>query len=66
MQLTVGQDGMFAVNKHFKENFYLSPSFQNCVTRENNPNFDNEVKTAKSLAKVMGNPVAALKAEDKQ
>jgi hypothetical protein len=66
MTLQVGQDGMFAVNKHFKENFYLSPNVQNFVSRENNQNFDADVKTAKQLAKVMGAPVAALKAEDKQ
>jgi hypothetical protein len=66
MQLTVGQDGLFSVNKHFKENFYLSPNYQNFVNRENNPNFENDVKSAKSLAKVMGDPVANLKAEDKQ
>jgi hypothetical protein len=64
MQLTVGQDGLFAVGKHHKENFFLSPT--NFVQRENNVNFANEVKTAKQIAKAMDNPVAALKAEDKQ
>jgi hypothetical protein len=62
--LTVGQDGLFAVAKHHKENFFLAPT--NFVQRENNPNFVNEVKTAKQIAKAMDNPVAALKAEDKQ
>jgi hypothetical protein len=64
VNLTVGQDGMFVVNKHHKENFYLSPTFNNFVTRENNPAFEGELKTAKQLSKVMGNPVAALKADD--
>jgi hypothetical protein len=64
--LQVGQDGLFTVNKHAKENFYLSPNFQNFVTRENNPNFDTSVKTAKQLSKVMGDPVASLKSNDKQ
>lgn len=66
MTLQVGQDGIFAVNKHFKENFFLSPTTQNFVSRENNQNFDAELKTAKQLAKVMGDPTAALKSEDKQ
>ncbi len=65
MNLTVGQDGMFALNKHHKENFYLAPNYTSFVGRENNPGFDGAVKTAKQLAKVMGNPVAALKADDK-
>jgi hypothetical protein len=65
MNLTVGQDGMFALNKHHKENFYLAPNYATFISRENNPAFEGEVKTAKKLAKVMGDPVAALKAEDK-
>lgn len=65
MQLTVGQDGLFTVNKHPKENFYLSPNQQNFVNRENNPGFEGQVKTAKQLAKAMANPVASLKSEDK-
>lgn len=65
MNLTVGQDGMFVLNKHHKENFYLAPIHTNFVTRDNNPGFDGEVKTAKQLAKVMANPVAALKGDDK-
>jgi hypothetical protein len=66
IQLQVGQDGLFSVNKHPKENFYLSPNFQNFVTRDNNPNFDTSVKTAKQLSKVMADPVASMKSEDKQ
>jgi len=66
IQLQVGQDGLFSVNKHSKEGFYLSPNFQNFVTRNNNPNFDTSVKTAKQLSKVMADPVASLKSEDKQ
>ena len=66
LQLQVGQDGLFSVNKHSKEDFYLSPNFQNFVTRDNNPNFDTSLKTAKQLSKVMADPVASLKSDDKQ
>jgi hypothetical protein len=66
VQLQVGQDGLFTVNKHHKEEFYLSPNFQNFVTSQQNPNFDGQVKTAKQLAKVMADPAASLKADDKQ
>jgi hypothetical protein len=67
LQLQVGQDGLFSVNKHPKEDFYLSPNFQNFVTRDNNnANFDTSLKTAKQLSKVMADPVASLKSDDKQ
>lgn len=66
VNLQVGQDGLFSVNKHHKEEFYLSPNVQNFVTRENNPNFETQLKTAKQLSKVMVDPVASLKSDDKQ
>jgi hypothetical protein len=66
MNLQMGQDGIFMLNKHHKENFYLVPNYTSFVNRQNNPNFDNEVKTAKQLGKVMGDPVAFLKSEDAQ
>jgi hypothetical protein len=66
VNLQVGQNGLFTVNKHHKEEFYLSPNVQNFVTRENNPNFETQLKTAKQLSKVMADPVASLKSNDKQ
>lgn len=66
MNLQMGQDGIFMLNKHHKENFYTVPNYTSFVNRQNNPNFDNEIKTAKQLAKVMGDPVASLKSEDTQ
>jgi hypothetical protein len=66
MQLQVGQDGLFSVNKHEKEDFFLSPTPQNFVSRPENPAFEGQLKTAKELSKVMANPVAALKSDDKQ
>jgi hypothetical protein len=66
MQLQMGQDGIFMLSKHHKENFYLAPNFTSFINRQNNPNFDNEVKTTKQITKVMENPMAALKGEDAQ
>ena len=66
VNLQIGQDGLFNVNKHHKEDFYLSPLTQNFVTRENNPNFETQLKTAKQLSKVMADLVGALKGADKQ
>jgi len=65
IQLTMGMDGLFSVNKHHSENFFLSPANQNFINRQNNEGFDNEVKNAKQLSKIMSNPVAALKSDDK-
>ncbi|MBI3821167.1 MAG: hypothetical protein HY289_00635 [Planctomycetes bacterium] len=65
MNLTVGQDGLFTVSKHHKENFYLAANYQHFTTRQDNPGFEAQVKTAKQLAKVMGDPVAALKTDDR-
>jgi hypothetical protein len=64
--LEVGFDGMFVVNKHHEEKFFIMPAYNAFINRQNNANFENEVKTAKQLSKVMGDPAASLKAEDKQ
>jgi hypothetical protein len=66
IQLQMGQEGLFFVNNHHKEAFFLSPSYQQFVDRKDNKGFDNEVKTAKQLTKVMADPVKGLKSEDKQ
>lgn len=66
MNLQMGQDGIFTLVKHHKENFYVLPGFNSFVNRQNNPNFDNEVKNTKNLAKVIGDPIKGLKAEDQQ
>ncbi|MSU80320.1 MAG: hypothetical protein EXS16_19785 [Gemmataceae bacterium] len=66
IQLQVGQDGMFLLAKHKTENFFVATNFNTFVTRENNPNFDNEVKAAKAMAKVLDNPIAALKSNDRE
>lgn len=66
IQLQVGQDGMFLLAKHKTENFFVATNFNTFVTRENNPNFENEVKSAKALVKVLDNPIAALKSTDRE
>ena len=64
VQLQMGQDGIFKLNKHHKESFFDAPNYTSFINRQNNANFDNEVKAAKQLSKVLDNPVAALKADD--
>ncbi len=66
IQLQVGQDGMFLLAKHKTENFFVATNFNTFVSRENNPNFDNEVKGAKAMVRVLDNPMAALKSNDRE
>ena len=66
VQLQMGQEGLFSVDKHHKESFFISPDYQHFVDRQNNNGFDNEVKSAKQISKVMADPVKALKSDDKQ
>ena len=62
--LEVGQDGLFILNKHHKENFYLPPQFGNFVSSEQEDNFKKEVEFAKKAAKILDNPMASLKSKD--
>jgi hypothetical protein len=64
--LQVGQDGLFTVNKHAQEDFYLLPNYTSFVSSQNNANFENEVNTAKQLCKVVEDTTAALKSDDQQ
>ena len=65
INLQVGHDGLFFLAKHETESFFLAPTYQTFVNRQNNPTFDNDVKSAKQVCKVLDNPVAALKSQDK-
>lgn len=64
MQLQMGQEGLFMIAKHHEGKFFLSPNYGQFVQRQNNANFDNEVKTVRKLATFLDNPKAALKAKD--
>jgi hypothetical protein len=64
ISLEVGQDGLFTMTKHHKENFYLLPNYHSFVTSQNNANFANEVKNAKQLPKVLEDTAAALKSTE--
>ena len=55
VDLQVGQDGMFTVNKLADEKFYVIPSYAGFVSSQNNQNFENDVKTTKQLCKVLEN-----------
>ena len=61
-----GNDGLFILNKHHKENFYLVPNYTSFVSSQNNPNFETEIRNAKQFGKVLENTTAALKSDDQQ
>src|SRR5262245_52766256 len=62
--LELGQDGLFILNKHHKENFYLPPQPFNFVSSQQEDNFKKEVESAKKAAKILENPMASLKSKD--
>lgn len=64
MQLQMGQEGLFMLAKHHEGKFFLAPNYGQFVARQNNANFENEVKTVRKLAKFLDNPKAALKSKD--
>ncbi len=66
LTLTVGQKGMFALTKHPQENFYVASNMGAFTNSDNNPNFEADVKNAKTLFKVMENTTAALKSDDQE
>jgi hypothetical protein len=65
VNFTVGQDGMFFLTKHHKENFYTAPMYFDFVNSQT-PNFAKEVQQAKLAVKIGNNPQAALKSKDKE
>jgi hypothetical protein len=63
-QMQVGQEGLFALNKHHEGKFYLAPNYGNYVPAADKNNLAKEVKTAKQVVAVMANPKAALQSKD--
>lgn len=65
MQLQSGQDGLFFLARHAEGSFYVSPMYQNFISRQNSDHFEHELKSAKNVAKFLANPAAFLKSADK-
>jgi hypothetical protein len=64
--LTVGQEALMFLNKHFEEDFYVfaGNANQGPVNKQNNATFDKDVKEAKRCLKLLHKPAAGLKAKD--
>jgi hypothetical protein len=61
IQLAVGNQGLFFLQKHHEGDFYILPMFGTFVNSQNNPGFNNELDTTKKTLKVLQNPTAGLK-----
>src|SRR5262249_14922387 len=61
--LTKGQEGLFLLNKHFEEPFYVM-GFGGFVNKENNGNFNKDVDMVKRCVKLLEKPTAGLKSKD--
>jgi len=65
VQLQDGQDGLFLLTKHGKENFYtLGGPIGYFISSENNPDFAKEVQAVNTITRLMDDPKAALKSKD--
>jgi hypothetical protein len=60
---TVGQDGLFFLNKHHQESFYLAPQYFNFISAQA-PNFKQEVTLTKLTIRLGDNLAAGLKSKD--
>ncbi|HZZ82220.1 MAG TPA: hypothetical protein VFE62_27225 [Gemmataceae bacterium] len=65
VQLNPGQEGLFILKKHDKENFYTLPGVIGFyINSDKNTGFDKEVQSAKLAARLSADPQAGLKAKD--
>lgn len=61
--LKVGQEGLFMMQKHPTEKFFLAPQF-GYFTDATQKNFNDEVKSAKKAVAIMADPKAALQSKN--
>jgi hypothetical protein len=62
--LTVGQEGIFFLTKHFDESFYLTTGFP-AVLEKKSANFAKDLKHVQRSVKLLEKPLANLKAKDR-
>jgi len=63
LNLQVGMDGMFFLNKHHKENMYVANNAATYLAKEQG-DFQQQVNTIRKSLKVLDNTNAALKGKD--
>jgi hypothetical protein len=62
--LTVDQEGLFFLQKHPSESFYVIAGGAGVINKAGNDNFDKSVTRAKECAKLLADPKAGLKSKD--
>jgi hypothetical protein len=62
--LTVGQEGVLFLNKHFEGDFYLLTGYQSVINKQNNNNYEKELAQVKRCIKLLADPTAGLKAKE--
>lgn len=65
INLQVGMDGLFFLNKHHQENIYVAGNFYSYVSKDTG-DFQKQVDLTRKSLKVIEDPVAALKAKDSE
>jgi hypothetical protein len=62
-KLTVDQEGVFFLQKHPTESFYVLQNAQSVINKANNDNYDKELARVKECAKLLADPKAGLKSK---
>jgi hypothetical protein len=62
--LTVGQEGVLFLNKHFDGDFYVLTGYQSVINKLNNANYEKELALVKRCVKLLDKPATGLKAKD--
>src|SRR5262245_34759920 len=66
-QLRIGMDGMFFLAKHHADkDLYLVQDASDVVQRDNNPDFDKELKAAKRVVELAAKALENLKSDNAQ
>ncbi len=59
-RLTVDEEGLFFLQKHPTESFYILPNSQSVIPKPNNDNYDKELERVKECARLLTDPKAGL------
>jgi hypothetical protein len=62
VDLKVGQEACFILDKHHEASFYVASNFNNVIYKNNA--FDNQVKQIKHYTQLLATPMKGLKAKD--
>ena len=64
VNLVVDQEYVLFLNPHADAPFYVVDGFAGAIAKKDNPNFDKDMDEVKRLAKLVADPMAALKGKN--